>query len=678
MTWGLFSSTSFLNLLVFAIALAPRLAYFFEQSGKPWFGRPLLDSRVLVAQAREIARAFSFPDAPFFRPPFYTVFLAAFYRVFGDAAVVAIPLVQHLIGAGFCVLVFNITRQSWSRTAGLAAGILAAFCGPLIFYEGEILGDSLTLALSACFLSAWVRGNQTHRERDFAAAGGFAGLTAITRPNILPVFFVLSITCLLSAFRHEHDRKGRGTAVRRIGVGLATCVAFVAIPASWNMAHGDFHLVASQGAINFFIGNNPDANGLNVVLPRAIQVWSDDRDSVEEFSVLAYLQGRYGFAEGTKRYYQGEGQKLKPSVIGKYWRDRAIQFLTGKPGEAGRLYVRKLLALVNNYEVRNNRDFQFMCLHGSRALPWFPATFGVVFAAGIAGAWIGLRSHRPSVRWVVGYTVLYFLTVLLFFVAGRLRISAMAGLFVLAGIGVGGVIELIQMKRWNKLLVPGILVACAAVGSFYPWYRVDFRYSPDQPAGKGISSSSFFPGEFASLATAALEAGQIDAASDLARRAVELDPKFVYGWTLCGRAALAGNNAQQAIDNFARALELEPQSPVHYNDLGVIAERRGQWQDAVTWYRLALGQNPAYARALENLAVLAKRSQQADQARELARRAIASDPQAEYAHAILGKPLRHVSPRRAAAIQSELSASVESALDMNSTGTPTQLLTNLR
>ncbi len=114
--------------LLFALALAIRLAYVLAMAHDPYFTNPVIDAAVYDQIGWSIARGHGHPDDVFWQPPGYPYFLGGVWWLFGDSYL-APRLPQALLGA------FNVSLVAWiaacwfARRVGLASGIVAAATG---------------------------------------------------------------------------------------------------------------------------------------------------------------------------------------------------------------------------------------------------------------------------------------------------------------------------------------------------------------------------------------------------------------------------------------------------------------------------------------------------------------------------------------------------------------------
>jgi 4-amino-4-deoxy-L-arabinose transferase-like glycosyltransferase len=204
-----------------------------------------------LAQTGEYATA---THLTMYRPVGYPFALSVIYRVFGHQPQVAVIL-NVLLGIGIVYLTYRLARRIWGeRPARWAAAAL-------VFFPSQILYLNLTsteplftflLLLGLLLMSA---GRQPARSglAWSAAAGMVIGLATLVRP----VALLLPLVMLPLVVR---DRRQLG----RAGIRWFLLVISLAIVVSpWLIRNhrlsGRVLLSASAG-INFYIGNNPNAN----------------------------------------------------------------------------------------------------------------------------------------------------------------------------------------------------------------------------------------------------------------------------------------------------------------------------------------------------------------------------------------------------------------------------------
>ncbi|MBX7243888.1 MAG: tetratricopeptide repeat protein [Candidatus Sumerlaeaceae bacterium] len=622
-------------LLIFLVALTVRAAYLGEMAAKPFWGSLIFDSRYLWQQSESLLTQYAFPTGPFFRPPLYLIWIAFWRLLAGDAALFVIPAVQHVLGAGMSVIVFFMTMRCSGLPGGFVAGLLAAFYAPAIFYEGEVLSDSLGLFLNTAFLAMWLRALDTRVARDFALAGLLAGLAAITRPNIVLVLGLFVPVLLLGGIRQQSQWPLRRRAVLA-SVFLLPVLILTGLPTMRNTLLGEPAFIGTQGGINFFIGNNIQANGTNIIIPNEVEAAGTEyKDMVEEYAVIGYLQNKHGRQEGLRRYLAGDIAVPGPSKLSAYWYAEARKSLMSHPRAALELYLRKVVAAFNNWEVRNNKDFQFYADYVSSVLHYNPFTFSLLFGLAAIGVAVCLGGGIPHGYWILLYQAVISASVILYFVGGRLRLPIVTGLFVLGGVAW----QWVWQRRMQKIDLKGmgaaVLMLVAATGSLSSWSNLDYRTGMGQEDLKGIWNTSNYPLEFSLLAIQAQDANDPRDALEFAMNSIAGAPGSYYPHVLAGNAAVKLGNLRLAAEMFRRAIELEPDSVRAYSNLGVVMEKRGDFQSAAELYELAISKSPFYPVALGNLAILKARAGDKDGARHLAERALKADPKLSTARCVL-------------------------------------------
>src|SRR5512143_3400803 len=91
-------------LSIYVVALAVRLLHIWLLGRSPFFDALMGDARGYDEWARRIAGGEWIGSDVFYQAPLYPYFLGVLYKIFGHS-LVAVRLVQALVGAGSCALV---------------------------------------------------------------------------------------------------------------------------------------------------------------------------------------------------------------------------------------------------------------------------------------------------------------------------------------------------------------------------------------------------------------------------------------------------------------------------------------------------------------------------------------------------------------------------------------------
>jgi len=442
---------------IFLAALGVRLVYLVFLTGSPLFDAPAMDSLIHDRWARQIATENFWGTGAFFRAPLYAYFLSPFYALFGEsvAAYTVIRVVQFGLGALSCVLLYLIGRQWRDAPTGWVAGGMAALYWPFIYFEGELLFPFLLNVLNLTAFLALLINLQRPRLTTVAVAGVAMGLSAITRPNIL-LFFPLLFAWVWFTTRR---RRGTRTAARQcavLGLAIAMCIAPVTLRNYW--VGGDLVLIASQGGVNFYIGNNPGSDGQTAIVPGTRPTW----EGGYEDTILIAERAR--------------GRPLLPSEVSTYWMEQGMQFLADHPTQALQLYLHKLRLLFDWVEHSNNQDIYFFRAYvGFLDWPLFLG-FWFVVPLGIIGFLMG-RKDASLVLWL-GFVAIYLGSFLLFFITARFRVPGIPFLMLPAAAFLVDFFRDCRAHRPRKVMVRAAAVGVVAllmwaVASRFPEPNID-------------------------------------------------------------------------------------------------------------------------------------------------------------------------------------------------------------
>jgi hypothetical protein len=258
--------------VILSVGALVRGAYLHDLERDPMFLHPVLDAELHDYWARALVSGDwrpppnrhdpQIPSTPFFRPPGYPYVLSVIHRITGGTQIGA-RRAQFVLGLGTCLLAFFLGRRLRDLLAGTIAAALAATFWPMIYFEGELLDSSLlaTVLLGASLLTLRAADRPTIVRA--AASGAMLGFAVLVRPNVLPAVAVAALWVFWVVRRRGIEGAGRSSAV------LLLASALVVLPCALrnHRVSGDFVLVSANGGINFWIGNNPEADGVHAAVP---------------------------------------------------------------------------------------------------------------------------------------------------------------------------------------------------------------------------------------------------------------------------------------------------------------------------------------------------------------------------------------------------------------------------
>lgn len=395
-------------------ALAVRAAHVATILHSPAGDALVQDARAYQAEAtlRLSGSAATSKGGPSFMNLGYPYALAAVYTIAGPR-VGAMLGVQSVLGALSCVLLALTAGALFeSAWAAIVTGAAYALYRPAVFYDGLLLTPSLTGFAVAASLYAAVSGSQSPRLRYglLAAAGAAAGCAAILRPNVLLLAPVLAA---VAAWLSPASARLRCAAA----VFCGTVVVVLPVAIAQRVTHGAWVPLSANGGMNFWTGNQRDAQGAYAPAP-----FVEEQNAESEES---------GFLEEARRRSGRATMSLADSS--GFWLEQGQHDITSDPARWVRLEGRKLLLLGSRLEVRTNVSLGFY-ERLSTVLRLAPVTFPLLFTAGIMGLALLLSARRYGEALLVASTILVATaTCALFFVSGEYRHLAASGLALGAG-----------------------------------------------------------------------------------------------------------------------------------------------------------------------------------------------------------------------------------------------------
>ncbi len=584
---------------VIAVALVLRLGHWIAVRSAPFVAQPVLDSAEYVRWAHAIAAGNWVGSAPFFQAPLYPYVLAVIFWLGGNLN--AIYLVQIAVAVAGLAALAAAGDRMLGRPHGLVAAVLGALYLPAVFHDVLIVKESFATALVCVLLWLLARAREKGSARAWLAAGVAIGVLSLLRENMLLVaLFLLPLAFLPNAGRGGEGGEGRA---RRV-VPLVALLVGIALPlapvAARNAALGGGFLPTTfQGGVNFWIGNNPKADGTYRPIVPGKQIPMYERIDAERLAERAV------------------GHHLDGAQVSSYWLDRALGWARRHPLDFLRLQVHKVALYFSPYEWPDTVDYYWM-----KTRSWVLALPGLEWGALVPLAAIGLLFSRR--RWRVLFPVLLFelgwlVSTVAFFLFSRYRLPAAPGLWILAAVPL-----VAAARAWHaRGRVEAVLAAC---GLLVVWLLPYFgSFAPRRDLVE------------INLGRLAQEKGDVAAAKAHFEAAVVADPTaFVPHLDLGTIAARAGDFAA-AVQRFREAVALQPTSDDAHADLGAALLASGDLAAAGPELDRALALNPDNLVALQNRAVLELKRRNDVAARADLERLLRLDPGNSWARKVLSR-----------------------------------------
>jgi tetratricopeptide (TPR) repeat protein len=541
------------------LAVLLRLAHIWNSRANPTFWAPAVDPGWYDQAAQNILMG-NWGPFPFFRAPAYPALLAAVYAVFGRDLMAARVLNAALQGAAVWA-VWRVGRAYVAPAVGVIAALLLAVNGTAIYFAGEILSTSAEMLAAILGLWATLRLTRDHGLPVVMVCGLAWGAAALVRPNFLFVFPV-ALTVVYFSTRAISGRRALTAGVVWLAAAFAPILPVTAVN---YLKSGELVLIASQGGVNFWIGNNPESTGILSVLPGYGNTWTLEDAKAEAEREL--------------------GRPVGPGELSRFYYAKGWSFLSRYPGLAVRFMIRKTALFFNRFEISNNKHIEYF----SAISPWLPPlqrlNFGVLVPLGLLGFWVARRQAWAQIT--AGLIALYAVSVVLFFVTSRFRMPTVPCFSLLAAGGLWWIVETLRNRLSPRALRPLLLlVGGAAIAYMNPWHLAE------APVGW----ARYMEGN------AYLKLNELDSARVCFEDAIRDSQAVARSQINLGVIALRQGDTTGALGWYEAARRRDPVNPDVWNNLGAVYEWRGDTLRAIEAYHRALALQPWAPDPRHNLA----------------------------------------------------------------------------
>jgi len=393
-------------------ALGVRAIHLWALRDSPLIDVLIGDALAYTTWAREIAAGDWLGREVFYQAPLYPYFLAVVHTAVGDGAL-AVRAVQITLGAVSCGLLAAAGWGFFGRRAGVAAGLLLAVYMPAIFADSTIQKSVLDLLGMSALL--WILSGVAEQPRPgrCVALGAVLAALVLSRENALVFAAVLAPWLLWRA---------RSSGSRRFAPALLFLLGMTAVlgPVGLRNAYvgGGFHLTTSQLGPNFYIGNNPAADGTYGPLRAGrgdAKYEREDAKAIAEASL---------------------GRALSPAEVSRFFLDRAFDYIASRPADWLRLLGRKTALAFNAVELVDTEDpYTYAESSPVLRLTGVVFHFGVLAPIALFGVFCTWRD-RSRLLPLYAMFVVFTASLIVFYVVGRYRLPLAPILILFAAAGV--------------------------------------------------------------------------------------------------------------------------------------------------------------------------------------------------------------------------------------------------
>jgi tetratricopeptide (TPR) repeat protein len=582
---------------IFIVAFASRLIYLSQIQSIPLFYNLAGDARTYYEWAQRIAAGDWLGQGVFYQAPLYPYFLGLL-QVFVGHDLWSIRLTQIVLGSFSCVLIALIGRALFSRASGIVSGLLLALYAPALFFDALIEKSTLDVFLLSLLLLMLSTEGEKQQWSIWLATGFVLGLLGLSRENALILTIVIPLWIWI--YFHEQPVSIRAQWLGLFTAGLLSALLPVGVR---NLAvGGEFKLTTSQFGANFFIGNNPSADGTYA--------------SVRNQIGAPQLEG----SDAARLAERSLGRPLTPGQVSSYWFQQSWNYIRSKPMDWLELLAKKWFLVWNFREIEDSDDFYIYQRWSSllRFLGSF-SHFGTLAPLAAMGVFLTLADWRRL--WLL-YAVIFSLalSVAVFYVFGRYRFPLVPLLVLFAGAGLVKAANFYNERNWKPLL-PSFLFLLAA-GVIVNWPMNGVR----GPGAAGYNN----------LANAYYKQGKLREAIESARQAIEIDADYGVAYYNLGNFYAAQGNFDVAQANFEETVRLYPNHAEARSNLGFLLVQKGEVDAGIHHFRKAIEINPTTGKTYLNLGAALVQQGRLEQAIQPLNKAVELDPESDKSHFYLG------------------------------------------
>lgn len=491
----------------------------------------------------------------FYGLPGYAFLVAGIYKTFFQNPIL-ITALQAGIEAFLSFLIYSIANlifakgenRHFSSAIGIFAGVGYAFYLPSQAFASVMMPT--TLAAAAFWLIVWWCLRSRVKEitwMEALAVGIGIGCMAMM---VATIFFVLPLVLL--ALIQKSTALSKSIPLLLVGVILGCSPAI--LHNRW-IAH-DMVMLSAHGGLNFFIGNNAEADGY-LKIPSGLRA-----------NQAQMLADSISVAEKAL----GGGQNIPRSAVSAYWSNQASAYIHEHPVAWLRLLGQKIINFWNAYQYD---DLSIIRALGEERITTLGLHFGIVAALGLAGICVALGSEHVKSRWVVAAIFLHLASLLTVFITERYRLAAVPGLIIMAAYFIVQLWENAACARWkcavmqSATLIVWTIFVTLPVPNQGAWaldtYNSGIRYLAKKDANKASEQLQlawrYAPeNDNTNLAVGNLYLLQNDLtrASLFFQRAIRLNSRNTAALNNLGYIALSQNSPASAVSYYSQSLELDP------------------------------------------------------------------------------------------------------------------------
>lgn len=521
------------------------------------------DSYFYLQWAADILRGNFLGDDVFYAMPFYPYFLSLAFGL-AKGKVFSLVLFQMFIGALNCGLIYVLGKELFGRRVGITAGFIACAYAMFIFYQRLLLPTSLAIFLGLLLALLLLRISEHPSAGKWLSAGFLLAICALTRAS-----FFLSALFILFWMIYEYWKKN----YFKMFLLYACCfilpffLIIGAVTLRNYLVAADPVLITAHSGINFYIGNNSEADGLfktphYYMRPTQAGLIEDARIVAEKV----------------------KGRRLKPTEVSNFWLGESLKFIRTRPLSYLRLLGRKFALFWNGREYVDDIEY-YIFRDDSEFLqrPLFRfSLIGPLSLVGILLSW----PLRRKIAIVYLLTFSLMLATISFFINSRYRLIVAPYLIIFAAYGFWRTLAIYKNRQYKSLISSLILF-------------IGFYFLTNIKMTNVVASDNYIL--YYNKGIYLTNQGEYQKAQQEFQTALVINPRDYMSYLALGNIDYHLRNFSQAMDSFRKSLAINPYFYEAHFNLGIIYSETGQQDAAVEEFEHVLKFNPNDYGAYYNL-----------------------------------------------------------------------------
>lgn len=562
-------------IIIFLLTFIIRFIYVAELSSKsPYFDNPVVDAEAYFSAAKYIAktgdwlgkgRAYKYRidekilipelslwvEGPYWQAPLYFYFLAFIIKLFG-VSFWLILIVQALLSAVSCALVYSISTYFFSHRIAFFSGLIFSLYGPLIFFSGELLVPFFFIFLILWMFYYLLVAFETFQFRHWILFGLFFSMALVAHSTIVVFLPVVLFWIIYRKYRMRDSRPIKSAIITVI----MACLIFPFLTWIRNMAiSGENVIVSTNSGINFFIGNNDD--WLETYKVRPGHPWN--------VLVREPVRVKNSFS-------------LTQSEQNSYFMKKTISWIMKHPGKFFVGLLEKIHYHFHGYELIRNVDIYHLSGYSILLsvllwhIPFFHFPFGLLSPLFLVSFFFLSRENWRKYFLLLSFPIVMSGIIVLFFPTARYRVQIVPFFIMVAVFCVEQVIRVIKEKRSGKIfLISGVFITLLVVLNLPRISRIF-----EDPVFR--AQNYYMEGDLY------YKQKKYEKAIELFKKTISANPRHEDALTTLGLCYALTGRSEEAGKYFLRTFQINPDFPGNIFNLGIYYRNTNQWEKALATF----------------------------------------------------------------------------------------------